>query len=62
MKRLLVLILLIAPVLLAGNSDPRLKNSFREDKDGWIYVHLEGTPNQIGYQHGYHLAAEIDDA
>jgi hypothetical protein len=62
MKRLLGLILLVAPLLYAGSDDARLKNSYREDKNGWIYVHLEGTPSQIGYQHGYHLAAEIDDA
>jgi hypothetical protein len=39
-----------------------LKNSYRQDTNGWIYVHLEGGPRQIGFQHGYHLAAEIDDA
>jgi hypothetical protein len=40
----------------------RLNNSFREDKNGWIYIHLEGPPRDIGYQHGWHLAPEIDDA
>src|SRR5690242_10642535 len=29
---------------------------------GWIYVHLEGSPHDIGYQHGYLLAPEIADA
>src|SRR5262249_34647868 len=29
--------------------------------NGWIYVHLEGPPEQLGYQHGYLLAAEIGD-
>lgn len=28
--------------------------------NGWIYVHLEGSPSDIGYQHGYLLANEID--
>ncbi|HUI29467.1 MAG TPA: C45 family peptidase [Candidatus Acidoferrales bacterium] len=42
--------------------DARLENASREDKAGWIYIHVEGTPNQIGYQHGYLLAREIDDA
>src|ERR1700743_650396 len=32
----------------------------REDKNGWIYVHLEGSPHDIGYQHGYLVAKEID--
>jgi len=42
--------------------DPRLKPAYRFEKGGWIYVHLEGTPDQIGFQHGYLLAPEIADA
>lgn len=42
--------------------DPRLKNAYRFEQDGWIYVHLEGPPEQIGFQHGYLLAPEIADA
>ena len=42
--------------------DPRLKPAYRFEKGGWIYVHLEGTPGQIGFQHGYLLAREIADA
>ena len=33
----------------------------RSEKDGWIFVHLEGTPEQVGFQHGSLLAAEIGD-
>jgi len=40
----------------------QLKNSFRQDQNGWIFIHLEGGPREIGFQHGYHLAAEIDDS
>src|SRR5215469_11006493 len=40
--------------------DP-LAGASREDKNGWIYVHLQGSPGDIGYQHGYLLADEIDD-
>jgi hypothetical protein len=40
-------------------ADPLSKAS-RENKNGWIYVHLEGSPADIGYQHGYLLANEID--
>ncbi|HWD40112.1 MAG TPA: C45 family peptidase [Fimbriimonas sp.] len=29
---------------------------------GWVYVRLEGSPHQIGYQYGYRLAPQIDDA
>lgn len=58
--------LLIAVVLpsLAQNSvnDSRLKHSFRQpEKNGWTFVHLEGRPGEIGFQHGYLLAAEIED-
>ena len=43
-------------------SDPRLKKGARAaERNGWIQVHLEGTPAEIGYQHGYLLAAEIQD-
>src|SRR5437773_11600039 len=41
--------------------DDRLKGSYRFESNGWIYVHLEGAPEQIGYQHGKLLAKEIDD-
>ena len=42
--------------------DPRLKHAFRRPaQNGWIFVHLEGAPAQIGYQHGYLLAPEIRD-
>ncbi len=41
-------------------TDPRLgKGSRRPAVNGWIPVHLEGTPSEIGFQHGYLLAAEI---
>jgi len=43
-------------------SDARLKNAWRFDHNQWIYVHLEGSPTQIGFQHGYLLAPEIADA
>ncbi|HUQ90862.1 MAG TPA: hypothetical protein VM120_04210, partial [Bryobacteraceae bacterium] len=42
--------------------DARLKKSFRRAaQHGWTYVHLEGSPAEIGFQHGYHLAPEIED-
>ncbi len=45
-----------------AGTDPRLAKASRYDKDGWIYIHLEGSPETIGYQHGYLLAPEIDNA
>jgi hypothetical protein len=42
--------------------DPRLRRAARmPERNGWIPVHLEGSPAEIGYQHGYLLAAEIAD-
>jgi hypothetical protein len=43
-------------------SDPRLKQSLRRpEQNGWNFVHLEGSPSQTGFQHGYLLAREIQD-
>src|SRR5207245_8988476 len=39
----------------------RLQGSYRFERNGWIYVHLEGSPAQLGYQHGYLLAKETED-
>jgi hypothetical protein len=41
--------------------DLRLNNSYKFNEGGWTYVHLEGTPEQVGFQHGYLLAREIED-
>jgi hypothetical protein len=53
--------LLLATVALSQQKNPRLSNASREDRNGWIYVHLEGAPKDIGFQNGYLLATEIDD-
>ncbi len=42
--------------------EPRLQKAYRFQQGGWTYVHLEGSPSQVGFQHGYLLAAEIADA
>lgn len=43
-------------------SDSRLKHASRHaEQNGWIWVHLEGSPADVGYQHGYLLAPEIRD-
>jgi hypothetical protein len=43
-------------------ADTRLAGAYRFERGGWIYVHLEGSPERIGFQHGYLLAPEIADA
>ena len=52
------------PVALGqrSSSDAVLAKAYRFERGGWIYVHLEGSPHDIGYQHGYLLAPEISDA
>ncbi len=57
------------PVPLAQTSqlrdtfyDDTLGRGYRFNRGGWIYVHLEGSPHDIGVQHGYLLAPEIADA
>ena len=37
-----------------------LSKASRKDTAGWINIHLEGSPSEIGYQHGFLLANEID--
>ncbi|MHB1561416.1 MAG: C45 family autoproteolytic acyltransferase/hydrolase, partial [Isosphaeraceae bacterium] len=43
------------------SSDPRLAGAHRFERDGWVYVHLEGSPEHIGFQHGVLLAPEIGE-
>jgi len=31
----------------------------RHEKDGWVYLHIEGAPAERGFQYGYLLAKEI---
>jgi hypothetical protein len=67
LRSAILLCLLVAAVSLSLSSkdqktDVRLKDAFRRPAvDGWTFVHLEGTPSEIGYQHGYLLAPEVLD-
>ncbi len=45
-----------------GQSDARLQKAYRFQQGGWTYLHLEGSPSDVGFQHGYLLAPEIADA
>src|SRR5690348_8697369 len=64
----LLLPLLAAALGYAGYAssavtDSRLEGAFRNPAKGsWIFVHLQGAPATIGFQHGYLLAPEIEDA
>ena len=46
----------------AATDDARLQKAYRFQKGGWTCVHLEGSPSDLGFQHGYLLAPEISDA
>src|SRR5580693_2053810 len=50
-----------AGVVQRGSDNPILAKAYRFERGGWIYVHLEGAPHDIGYQHGFLLAPEIAD-
>ena len=46
----------------AGTPETELKGAFRRsENNGWTFVHLQGTPHEIGFQNGYLLAPEIAD-
>ena len=62
--RLAALALLAATFVVAYAApapDARLNGAYKFDEGGWTYVHLAGTPQQIGFQHGYLLTAQIED-
>jgi hypothetical protein len=70
MRRILISAIVVAGMVLlvhtirshAEGSSAELHGAFRlPEKNGWTYVHLQGTPHQIGFQNGYLLAHEIED-
>jgi hypothetical protein len=69
MRRTVATAVICGALMVAGvaasrgpRTDSRMKGAFRKPAEsGWTYVHLEGSPAEIGYQHGYLLAAEIAD-
>ena len=69
MRRGVAIAVVCGVILVAGvaasmtpKADPRMKAAFRQPPaSGWTYVHLAGTPQEIGYQHGSLLAPEIAD-
>ena len=39
-----------------------LSKANRHEKNGWIYLHIEGIARERGFQHGYLLAKEIKES
>jgi len=61
MRKLFLLFLaFIISIYSFAQKNLPIGKAYREDRAGWIYVHLQGSPKMIGYQHGYLLANEID--
>jgi len=56
------LLLALAFASSAHGQDPRLRDGFRREQDGWVYLHLQGSPSEVGFQYGHLAAPEIDDA
>lgn len=38
-----------------------LRGAYTFKDGGWTYIHLEGTPHDVGFQHGYLLKDDIED-
>lgn len=61
----LVIVLAFSSSLLVfaqSGNETKLKGAYRFDRANWAFVHLEGSPSQIGFQHGSLLSKEIADA
>lgn len=68
MKKTVLLLGLLVAAGCAGllmsqpDASRPIGNASRAEKQGWIEVRLAGSPHEIGYQHGWLLSREIDDA
>jgi hypothetical protein len=49
-------------VQLTNEQRSWLSKATRHEKNGWIYLHIEGKPEVRGFQHGYLLSKEIKEA
>jgi len=57
-----VLLVLLSGPSAAARTAGELSGAYRlPAKNGWTFVHLQGTPHQIGFQNGYLLAPEVED-
>jgi hypothetical protein len=71
MHKLLFPVILLSILLISCHSssskntslshEQKMASASRSEKNGWIVIHLEGSPEVAGYQQGYLLANEIVD-
>ena len=47
------------PKTVSLSKEQMMAKASRTESNGWIQIHLEGSPTVIGFQHGYLLADEI---
>ncbi len=63
--RLFFSFLCIITAVLMGTAScfalDRFGPGFRENRNGWIFVHIEGDPSERGIQYGALMAQEIDE-
>ena len=51
------------PVIpLSQDQQKWLSKANRHEKNGWIYLHIEGSAKERGFQHGYLLSKEIKES
>ncbi len=50
---------MLAAAGLTGEQQGWLSKAFRQERNGWIFLHIEGKPFARGFQHGFLLAREI---
>jgi hypothetical protein len=73
MKKKIIILLVsvfICSTLVRSQTNDKLTNeqkiwvskANRHEKNGWIYLHIEGSPEERGFQHGYLLSREIKES
>jgi hypothetical protein len=73
MKKKVIILLLLAlfytawlqsqtPNQLTNEQKTWMSKANRHEKNGWICIHIEGTPEERGFQHGYLMAKEIKES
>ena len=50
-----------SPGQLSDSQRNRLAKAYRFERNGWTYLHIEGSPKDRGFQHGYLMAKEIKE-
>lgn len=69
MRRFMIFMAMFAALALAAAGGAaasekltKYDKGWRFDKNGWVYIHIEGKPYDRGFQHGYLAAPEIGKA